>query len=160
RTVTVRPARPNAAASGFLSGMVREPLAGQRAVCPVDPGTEVALASPAKAIGALLCAVTSSDQAWGGRAALTKPALTMPALTMPALTVTVADMAAALTRATGPQGSALFDWEPDPAVARMFATWPARIQADRAARLGLTPDPDFDSVIRAYLAEASASPAQ
>jgi nucleoside-diphosphate-sugar epimerase len=147
-TVSVRPGRPNAAASGFLSGMVREPLAGQRAVCPVDPGTEVALASPAKAIGALLCAATSSDQAWGGRAALT-----MPALTMPALTVTVADIAAALTRVAGPQVSALIDWEPDPAVARMFATWPARIQADRAARLGLTPDPDFDSVIRAYLAE-------
>jgi len=148
-TVSVRPGRPNAAASGFLSGMVREPLAGQRAVCPVDPGTEVALASPAKAIGALLCAATSSDQAWGGRAALT-----MPALTMPALTVTVADMAAALTRVAGPQVSALIDWEPDPAVARMFATWPARIQADRAARLGLTPDPDFDSVIRMYLAES------
>src|SRR5208282_2319782 len=52
-TVTVRPGRPNAAASGFLSGIIREPLAGQRAICPVDPATEVALASPAKAIGGL-----------------------------------------------------------------------------------------------------------
>ena len=143
-TVSVRPGRPNAAASGFLSGIVREPLAGQRAVCPVDPGTEVALASPAKAIGALLCAATSSDQAWGGRTAVT----------MPALTVTVAEMAAALTRVAGPQVSALIDWVPDPAVAQMFATWPARIQAGRAARLGLAPDPDFDSVIKAYLAKA------
>jgi len=141
-TVSVRPGRPNAAASGFLSGIIREPLAGQRAVCPVDPGTEVALASPAKAIGALRCAATSSDQAWGGRTALT----------MPALTLTVADMAAALTRVAGPQVSALIDWVPDPLITRMFATWPARIRADRAARLGLTPDPDFDSVIRAYLA--------
>src|SRR5579859_201804 len=143
-TVSVRPGRPNAAASGFLSGMVREPLAGQRAVCPVDPGTLVALASPAKAVGALLCAATSSDQTWGGRTALT----------MPALTVTVADMAAALTRVAGPQVSALIDWIPDPAVAAMFATWPARIQAGRAARLGLTPDPDFDTVIRMHLAES------
>ncbi|HLK75458.1 MAG TPA: D-erythronate dehydrogenase [Streptosporangiaceae bacterium] len=143
-TVSVRPGRPNAAASGFLSGMVREPLAGQRAVCPVDPGTLVALASPAKAVGALLCAASSSDQAWGGRTALT----------MPALTVTVADMAAALTRVAGPQVSALIDWVPDPAVAAMFATWPARIQAGRAARLGLTPDPDFDTVIRMHLAES------
>jgi nucleoside-diphosphate-sugar epimerase len=141
-TVSVRPGRPNAAASGFLSGIIREPLAAQRAVCPVDPGTEVALASPAKAIGALLCAATSADQAWGGRTALT----------MPALTLTVADMAAALTRVAGPQVSALIDWIPDPMITRMFATWPARIRADRAARLGLTPDPDFDSVIRAYLA--------
>ena len=143
-TVSVRPGRPNAAASGFLSGIIREPLAGQRAICPVDPGTEVALASPAKAIGALLCAATSSDEAWGGRTALT----------MPALTVTVADMAAALTRVAGPQVSALIDWVPDPMISRMFATWPARIRADRAARLGLAPDPDFDSIIRAYLAEA------
>ncbi len=142
-TVSVRPGRPNAAASGFLSGIIREPLAGQRAVCPVDPATEVALASPAKAIGALLCAATASDQTWGGRTALT----------MPALTLTVADMAAALTRVAGPQASALIDWVPDPAVARMFATWPARIRADRAARLGLTPDPDYDSVIRMHLAE-------
>jgi D-erythronate 2-dehydrogenase len=141
-TVSVRPGRANAAASGFLSGIIREPLAGQRAVCPVDPATEVALASPAKAIGALLCAATSSDQAWGGRAALT----------MPALTVTVADMAEALTRVAGPQVSALIDWVPDPAVIRMFDTWPARIRAGRAARLGLTPDPDFDSIIRAHQA--------
>jgi D-erythronate 2-dehydrogenase len=142
-TVSVRPGRPNAAASGFLSGVIRKPLSGQRAVCPVDPATEVALASPAKAIGALLCAATASDQAWGGRTALT----------MPALTLTVADMAAALTRVAGPQAGALIDWVPDPAVARMFATWPARIRADRAARLGLTPDPDYDSVIRMHLAE-------
>src|SRR6516165_7823983 len=141
-TVSVRPGRPNAAASGFLSGIIREPLAGKHATCPVGPGTEVALASPAKAIGALRCAATSSDQAWGGRTALT----------MPALTLTVADMAAALTRVAGPQVSALIDWIPDPLITRMFATWPARIRADRAARLGLTPDPDFDSVIRAYLA--------
>jgi D-erythronate 2-dehydrogenase len=143
-TVSVRPGRPNAAASGFLSGIVREPLSGQRAVCPVDPGTVVALASPAKAIGALLCAATSADEVWGGRTALT----------MPALTVTVADMAAALTRVAGPQVSALIDWIPDPVISRMFATWPARIRADRGARLGLVPDPDFDSVIRAYLAES------
>jgi nucleoside-diphosphate-sugar epimerase len=143
-TVSVRPGRPNAAASGFLSGIIREPLAGQRAICPVDPATEVALASPAKAIGALLCAATSSDEAWGGRTALT----------MPALTLTVAEMAAALTRVAGPQVSALIDWVPDPMISRMFATWPARIRADRAARLGLAPDLDFDSIIRAYLAEA------
>ena len=66
-TVSVRPGRPNAAASGFLSGIIREPLAGQRAACPVDPATEVALASPVKAIAALLCAATSSESAWGSQ---------------------------------------------------------------------------------------------
>jgi D-erythronate 2-dehydrogenase len=143
-TVCVRPGRPNAAASGFFSSIIREPLAGERATCPVDPATEAALISPARATGGLLCAATSADQAWGGRTAVT----------LPALTVTVADMVVALERVAGPEVSALIDWIPDPAVARMVATWPARIRADRAARLGLTPDPDFDSVIAMHLAEA------
>ena len=143
-TVSVRPGRPNAAASGFLSGIIREPLAGQRATCPVDPRTEAALCSPAKAVAGLLCAATCSDEAWGGRTAVN----------LPALTVAISDMVAALERVAGPRASALIDWIPDPAVARMVATWPARIRADRAARLGLTPDPDFDSVIRMHLAES------
>ena len=143
-TISVRPGRPNAAASGFMSGIIREPLAGQRVTCPVDPATEVALASPAKAIAGLRRAATASDQAWGGRSAVN----------LPALTVTVADMAAALARIAGPQVSALIDWIPDPVVARMVASWPARVRADRAARLGLTPDPDFDSIIRMHLAES------
>lgn len=142
-TVSVRPGRPNAAASGFLSGIVREPLAGQRAICPVGPQTEVALTSPARAIDGLLCAATSSDQAWGGRTPVN----------LPALTVTVADMAAALEQVAGPQASALIDWIPDPAVAAIVTNWPARFRAERAARLGLTADPDFESVIRTYLAE-------
>jgi D-erythronate 2-dehydrogenase len=146
-TVTVRPGRPNAAASGFLSGIIREPLAGQRAVCPVDPKTEVALASPAKAIDGLLCAATSSDQAWGGRTAVN----------LPALTVSVGDMADALERVAGPDVSALIDWVPDPVVARMFATWPGRVYSERAARLGLTPDPDVAAIINLHLAESATS---
>jgi D-erythronate 2-dehydrogenase len=142
-TVSVRPGRPNAAASGFLSGIIREPLAGDRAICPVGPQTEVAVASPARAINGLLCAATAADQAWGGRTAVN----------LPALTVTVAGMVAALERVAGPQASALIDWIPDPAVARIVTSWPARVQADRAARLGLVPDPDFDSVIKMHLAE-------
>ncbi len=83
-TVCVRPGRPNAAASGFMSSIIREPLAGQRAVCPVGPQTAVALASPAKTIEGLLRAAAADDETWGGRSAVN----------LPALTVTVADMAA------------------------------------------------------------------
>ncbi len=143
-SVSVRPGKPNAAASGFMSGVIREPLAGQRAICPVTPETEVALASPAKAIAGLLCAATATDQAWGGRSAVN----------LPALTVSLADMATALARVAGPEVSALIDWVPDPEIARMVSSWPARVRADRAARLGLTPDPDFDSIIRMHLAES------
>jgi D-erythronate 2-dehydrogenase len=143
-TVSVRPGRPNAAASGFLSGIIREPLAGQRAVCPVGAATEVALISPARAIEGLRCAAASAEESWGGRSAVT----------LPALTVTVADMVAALERAAGPRASALIDWAPDPAVARLVTSWPARVRADRAERLGLTPDPDIGSIISRYLAES------
>lgn len=144
-TVVVRPGAPNAAASGFASSIIREPLAGRRTTCPVDPSTEVALCSPAKAVGALLRAAAASAQDWGDRSAVT----------MPALTVTVADMAAALERVAGPEVSGLIDWVPDPAVASIVASWPTRVRADRAARLGLTPDPDFDSVVSMHLAESS-----
>ncbi len=143
-TVSVRPGRPNGAASGFLSGIIREPLAGHRAACPVEPATEAALISPGRAIEGLLCAAASSELSWGGRGAVT----------LPALTVTVADMVAALERAAGPGVSALIDWVPDPAVARLVRSWPARIRADRAGRLGLTQDPDFGSIIGRYLAES------
>jgi len=145
-TVSVRPGRPNAAASGFMSGIIREPLAGQRAVCPVDPATEVALASPARAIEALRCAATSPDDGWGGRTAVT----------MPGLTVTVGDMVAALREVAGPAVTSLIDWVPDPVVAGMVSGWAARFRSDRAARLGLTPDPDFTSIIRRHLAETQA----
>jgi D-erythronate 2-dehydrogenase len=143
-TVSVRPGRPNGAASGFLSGIIREPLAGLRAACPVDAATEVALISPARAIQGLLCAAGSSEESWGGRSAVT----------LPALTVTVADMVAALEQAGGPEASALIDWVPDPAVSRLVMSWPARISAGRAERLGLAPDPDFGSIVSAYLAES------
>jgi nucleoside-diphosphate-sugar epimerase len=143
-TVSVRPGRPNAAASGFLSGIIREPLAGKRVACPVGAAAEVALISPARAIHGLLRAAASSEESWGGRSAVT----------LPALTVSVADMVAALERAGGPGASALIDWVPDPAVARLVTSWPARIRADRAERLGLAPDPDFDSIISSYLAES------
>jgi nucleoside-diphosphate-sugar epimerase len=142
-TVSIRPGLPNRAASGFLSGIIREPLAGERANCPVGPDTEVALGSPARAIDGLLRAAAASDTEWGGRSPVN----------LPALTVTVADMVAALERAAGPVASALIDWVPDPAVAAIVTGWPARFRADRAARLGLAPDPDFDSVISMHLAE-------
>ena len=140
-TVSVRPGLPNAAASGFMSGIIREPLAGQRAACPVGPATEVALASPARAIEALRCAATSPDETWGGRTAVT----------MPGLTVTVGDMVAALEQVAGPEVASLIDWVPDPVIAGMVSGWAARFRCDRATRLGLAPDPDFTAIIRMHL---------
>ena len=142
-TVSVRPGKPNGAASGFLSGMLREPLAGVRARCPVPPETPVALSSAACSIAGLICAAQSSDATWGPRTALT----------LPALTTTPAEMAAALARVAGPQAAALIDWVPDPAIHNIVKTWPARIHAQRAQNLGLLPEASFDDIIRAYVQE-------
>jgi D-erythronate 2-dehydrogenase len=143
-TISVRAGRPNTAASSFLSGIIREPLAGVRAVCPVPRGTEAGLASPAKAVAALIRAATATGEEWGDNTAVT----------MPCLTTTVDEMAAALERVAGPEVSGLIDWVEDPVIATIVLGWPTRVQTGRAARLGLTPDPDVDSIIRRYLAES------
>ena len=123
-TVAVRPGRPNAAASGFLSGILREPLAGQRAVCPVAPETAAVIASPDKAVVALLCAARSAADAWGGSP-----------VSMAALTVTVAEMVAALERAAGPAAAGLIHWVPDPQVARLVTAGPPASRLTGRSRL-------------------------
>ena len=145
-TVSVRPGRPNAAASGFLSGIVREPLAGQRAVCPVPAETRVALASPQRTLEGLLLALTASPADWGPPTAFA----------LPALEVTVSDMVAALEEVAGPEAVARIDWVPDAAITDMVAGWPARFDSERARGLGLTADTDFAQVIRQYVVDASA----
>ena len=142
-TVSVRPGTPNGAASSFLSGMIREPLAGLKGVCPVPPGTAVALSSPARTVDGLIRAAEASDAAWGARTAIN----------LPALKTTVGDMALALERLAGKAVADLIDWTPDPAIAKIVTSWPANIDAARARSLGLLPDSDFASIIAAYLSE-------
>ncbi|MGL4573449.1 MAG: D-erythronate dehydrogenase [Burkholderiaceae bacterium] len=140
-TVSVRPGRPNGAASGFLSGIIREPLAGTRAVCPVAPDTAIALGSPAGSVAGIIKAMEASAQEWGGRTAVN----------LPALTVTVGEMVAALERAAGKAATDLIDWQPDANVARIVGGWPARFNAQRALALGLYPEKSFDAIVAAYI---------
>jgi nucleoside-diphosphate-sugar epimerase len=142
-TVSVRPGKPNAAASGFLSGIVREPLNGQRAVCPVPADTRVALASPRRTLDGLLAALTTAPADWGPPTAFA----------LPALEVTVGQMVQALEAVAGAEAAALVDWVPDEGVADIVAGWPARFDSERARRLGLVPDTDFADVIRQHLAD-------
>ena len=148
-TVSVRPGKPNAAASSFLSGMVREPLAGQRAVCPVPPDTKVALSSPARTVEGLVRALEASDADWGPRTALN----------LPAVATTAGEMAAALARVAGDDVAARIDWVPDAAITRIIASWPAAMNARRAARLGLQADASYDDIIRDHLRENPAGAA-
>jgi D-erythronate 2-dehydrogenase len=142
-TVSVRPGRPNGAASSFLSGMIREPLAGVRAICPVSPDTPVALSSPGRTIAGLLRAAQASDGEWGARTAIN----------LPALRTTPAEMAVALEKVCGAEVASLIDWSPDAVISKIVTSWPATIDAGRARALGLLPDESFEHIIAEYLSE-------
>ncbi|MDD0814623.1 NAD-dependent epimerase/dehydratase family protein [Curvibacter sp. HBC28] len=142
-TVSVRPGRPNGAASSFLSGMIREPLAGVKAPCPVPPDTPVALSSPARTVEGLVRAANASPAEWGARTAIN----------LPAIKTTAGEMAAALGKVAGSAATDLLDWTPDPAIVRIVSTWPADIDAARAKGLGLLPDTSFEAIVRDYARE-------
>ena len=142
-TVSVRPGKPNGAASGFFSGMIREPLAGLKASCPVPPETLAALSSPALTVAGIIRAAEASSADWGPRTALN----------LPSVTATVGEMAEALERVAGPAATALIDWTPDLVIQKIVKTWPARVNAVRAKGLGLLPARSFEDMIREYVRE-------
>jgi D-erythronate 2-dehydrogenase len=143
-TVAVRPGKPNAAASGFLSGIIREPLAGIATVCPVRPELSVALASPRRTVEGLLrvAQVERGDDRGklSGRIAVN----------LPALTVTVGEMLDTLRQIAGNAVADLVSVEPDPAVEAIVGSWPSRFDNSRAAALGLTADASFANVVAQY----------
>jgi nucleoside-diphosphate-sugar epimerase len=146
-TVSVRPGKPNGAASGFLSGMIREPLAGIKATVPVAAETPVALSSPSRTIEGLIKAAEASDAAWGF----------LTAMNLPSVQVTVGEMAMALQRLAGKQTADYLEWKIDPAIVKIVNSWPGEIACSRASQLGLTPDPSFDSIIQQYINENPAA---
>lgn len=146
-TVSVRSGRPNAAASGFLSGIVREPLAGLPAVCPVRPELRVALASPRRTVAGILRVAEAERGAGKGRLDGQLP------VNLPALTVSVAEMLATLRRVAGDTVADLVTITPDPGVEAIVGSWPSVFDNTRAAALGLEPDPGFASVVREYIGD-------
>ncbi|ACL62014.1 D-erythronate dehydrogenase [Methylobacterium nodulans] len=140
-TICVRPGKPNKAASGFFSGIIREPLAGQEAVLPVPDSVRHWHASPRAAVGFLLHAATIEGARLGDRRNLT----------MPGVSVTVAEQIEALRRIAGDAVVARIRREPDPTIERIVAGWPRAFDARRARELGFTAELDFDSIIRAHI---------
>ena len=140
-TISVRPGQPNGAASSFLSGIIREPLAGLPSPCPVGPETPAALGSPARAVVGLIAAFEASREAFGGRTALN----------LPALTVTVQEMLDALAEVGGAETLSLVKFSPDAAIARLVHGWPARIDSARGQRLGLRADASFRAIVLDYV---------
>ncbi|NYE18418.1 D-erythronate dehydrogenase [Microbacterium immunditiarum] len=140
-TVAVRPGAPNAAASSFVSGIIREPLAGVESICPVDPDLPIIVSSPRATVDGILAAAHADEASWGSRTAMN----------LPGLTTTPREMAAALDRVAGTGTSGLIRWERDPGIEEIVASWPARFAATRAERLGLSSAASFDDIVRTYL---------
>jgi nucleoside-diphosphate-sugar epimerase len=140
-TICVRPGSPNLAASGFFSGIIREPLNGQDAVLPVSTDVRHWFASPRAAIGFLLHAATLDGVRLGDRRSLT----------MPGVSATVADEIEALRRVGGEEAVRRIHHEPDEAIARIVAGWPRAFDARRAQALGFTAEGDFDEIVRAHV---------
>ncbi|WP_375455995.1 D-erythronate dehydrogenase [uncultured Methylobacterium sp.] len=142
-TICVRPGKPNRAASGFFSGIIREPLAGRPAVLPVPDTVRHWFASPGAATGFLLHAAGLDLSRLGLRRSLT----------LPGVSATVADEIEALRRVAGERAVALIRREPDEAVARIIATWPEAFATERALALGFTADASFDAIVAQHVAE-------
>ena len=140
-TVSVRPGRPNAAASSFASGIIREPLNGETSNCPVPPDTRMWVISPATVIQCLIKGHDLPADAFGASRIVN----------LPGLTVTAHEMVQALARIAGPDVASRVTWNIDDRIARMVATWPGAIDNTRALSLGFPHDTDFDSSIRQHM---------
>jgi nucleoside-diphosphate-sugar epimerase len=140
-TICVRPGKPNQAASGFFSSIIREPLNGREAVLPVPEDVRHWFASPRAAVGSLVHAATLDAGALGDRRALT----------MPGVSATVGEMIESLQRIAGSGAVDLIRRVPDETTMRIVAGWPGRFDARRARELGFEAEADFDEIIRAHV---------
>ncbi len=147
-TVSVRPGRPNGAASSFFSGIIREPLAGVQTTCPVDPDVTHPIASPSSTVRGLITVFEASQQAMGGRLAIN----------LPGLNVRVGDMLQALEDVAGAQVRQRVRFERDERIARIVAGWARGATAERAGALGLRPDTSFKAIIEQYIADCRQQP--
>jgi nucleoside-diphosphate-sugar epimerase len=140
-TVVVRPGLPNRAASTFASSIIREPLTGKDAVCPVAPETMMALASPRRVVAALAHALDLPGEALGDSRSLQ----------VPGFSVSVGEMAAALRRAGGDGAYRRIAWQPDPGVQRIISSWPRALATPRADALGFERDAGIDEAVRFFI---------
>lgn len=142
-SIVVRPGKPNKAASGFFSGIIREPLAGQDAVLPVADTVVHTHASPRSAVGFLIHAAGLPRDKLGDRINLN----------MPGVTCTVAEQIESLRRVAGDKVAKRIRREPDALVVRIVAGWPHRFDPQRAIELGFKAEGTFDEIIRVHIDE-------
>lgn len=140
-TIVVRPGKPNKAASTFFSSIIREPLKGESAVCPVKENTPVFITSPRKCVESMIKAATlSADQLGDERI-----------IPLPGLTVTVKEMLSALEKVAGKNAVDLVAWKEDSTIQRIVQSWPTQVDAEYAASLGFEADQCFEDIIQAHI---------
>ena len=142
-TVTVRPGKPNKAASSFASGIIREPLSGIDAICPVAPATRMWVQSPRAVIENLII----------GHEVPAPSFVHTRSVNVPGICVPVADMVAALRKVAGDAVADRVKWIHDPVIDRIVATWPANFAPKLGPAFGMKADSDFESIVRAYIAD-------
>lgn len=146
-TISVRPGKPNKAASSFASGIIREPLNKEEAICPVTPDEQLWLLSPRQAIECLIHGHDLGIEAFGER----------PVLNLPGVSVTVREMVDALAKVAGEAATRHIRWETDPSIQRIIHSWPKRWNMSRARALGFTGDANFESIVRAFIKDDMAA---
>jgi D-erythronate 2-dehydrogenase len=149
-TICVRPGKPNKAASGFFSSIIREPLKGEPAVLPVTDDVRHWFASPRAAVEFLFHAGAIDPGQLGTRRTLS----------MPGVSATVGEMIASLTNVAGAGIAKLIRREHDPAIQKVVDGWPQRIDASRAEALGFRAERSFEEIIRHHIADESGRPAE
>ena len=142
-TVTVRPGKPNKAASSFASGIIREPLAGVDATCPVAPTTKMWVISPRAAIANLVVGHEAPASAFAHTRSIN----------VPGISVAIGDMVAALRRVAGDAVADRVKWQFDPVIDKIVSTWPPNFAPKLGPALGMKADADFESIVRAYIAD-------
>jgi len=142
-TIVVRAGKPNAAASSFASGILREPLNGVVSECPVAPETGVWMLSPGRVVEAFLHAWELPAETWGAQRWLN----------LPGITASVAQMIEALKRVAGAKVAERVTYRPDTRIQAIVKTWPVNFRTPRALAMGFAPDRDVESIIRDYVAD-------
>lgn len=142
-TIVVRAGKPNAAASSFASGIIREPLNGVIAECPVAPETGVWLLSPGRVVEAFIHAWELPPETWGAQRWLN----------LPGITASVAEMVEAMRKVAGDAAAKRVRYKADARIQAIVRTWPVNVRTPRALAMGFKPDADVESVIRAYIAD-------
>lgn len=141
-TVVVRPGTPNGAASGFASGIIREPLRGIDAVLPVPGTTQMWVAAPQTVVTMLLASLALPAANWGMNRSLN----------LPGLTVSMDQALESLGRIAGSAVAARVSRQINPAIERLVASWPARFDTARASQMGIVADTNFDDIVQSYIA--------